>query len=546
MNRIITILALATAVICSAQTSNNAQNVVDIYNSQKLRQQEFTPDQKLRQAAMFIDRLYVDHVNTDSIVEEGIKAMLKTLDPHSTYTNPEETRELTEPLQGNFSGIGIQYNMLNDTLYVIQTIAGGPSERVGLLAGDRILSAGDSILSGINRSRTEVTKILRGPKGTTVDIKVLRAGTPKPISFTITRDDIPLYSVDASYMIDKENGYIRISRFAEETADEVRTAISNLKKKGLKNLIIDLEHNGGGYLSSATEVAQMFLKTGDIIVFTNNKDSIPNYLKAEHGGSFGNGRVVLMVNQYSASASEILSGAIQDYDRGVIVGRRTFGKGLVQRPYRFPDGSMIRLTTSRYYTPSGRCIQKPYHSGDDSDYSEDILNRYRHGELSSSDSISFDRNLLFHTINNHRPVYGGGGIMPDCFVPIDTTFYTDYYRDLLAKGVFNKVAMTYVDKNRKTLKEKYPDVNNFASQFNVGQDLIDAIVNEGEKEKVEPNPEQLAISRNYMAAILKALVARDIFDTSAYYQIINDTNPVYKAAIEIISSPARYNSLLGK
>ena len=532
MNRILSTVTLLAISLCCF-ISIGADRVI-----------EMTPDQKLRQAEMLIERLYVDPVDGDTLVEEAIKAMLKKLDPHSTYSTPEETRELTEPLQGNFSGIGIQYNMLNDTLYVIQTIAGGPSERVGLLAGDRILSAGDTILSGVKRQRNDITKILRGPKGTTVDIKVLRNDVPNPIHFSITRDDIPLYSVDASYMIDKENGYVRISRFAEDTGNELIQAVKKLKKKGLKNLILDLEHNGGGYLESAARVAEMFLNPGDVIVYTNNKDSIPRYLGAERGGIFGKGRVVIMVNQYSASASEIVSGAIQDYDRGVIVGRRTFGKGLVQRPLPFPDGSMIRLTTSRYYTPSGRCIQKPYSSGDDDDYSADILNRYRHGELSSSDSIRFDESLLFYTLNNHRPVYGGGGIMPDRFVPIDTTYYTDYYRDLLAKGIFNNVAMTFVDQNRKKLKSDYKNVSDFARRFIVGEEFIEKIVEAGEKESVEPNLEQLAISRDYMALIIKAIIARDIFDTSAYYQIINQTNPVYRAAVELISDPEQYNKLL--
>lgn len=505
----------------------------------------FTPDMKVRQAEMLIERFYVDPVNGDSIATEAIKAMLKMLDPHSTYSTPEETRELNEPLQGNFSGIGIQYNMLNDTLYVLQTIAGGPSERVGLLAGDRIISADDSLLSGVKRPRTDITRMLRGPKGTSVAVRVVRPGVNKPIDFLIVRDDIPLYSVDAAYMIDKKNGYVRISRFAEDTSEELRRALRDLRGKGMKNLIIDLEHNGGGYLHSACDIAQLFLATGDTIVFTDNKDGQPVYLTAESGGGFGNGRVVIMVNQYSASASEILSGAIQDYDRGVIVGRRTFGKGLVQRPFPFPDGSMIRLTTSRYHTPSGRCIQKPYNSGADDDYSHDIINRYRSGELTSQDSIRFDSQLLFHTLRNHRPVYGGGGIMPDRFVPLDTTFYTDYYRDLMAKGAFNKVAITYVDRNREQLKKSYRDIDSFIKGFDVGAELMDSLVAAGKEADVEPNEEQLAISRDYMATIIKALIARDIFDSAAYYQVMNPLNPTYRAAVDMIMSADEYDRLLG-
>lgn len=532
-----TIIAILTGILIAggvtAATRKSNSNLTTL-----------TPDAKLRQAEMFIERYYVDTVNGDSLAEEAIKAMLKTLDPHSTYSTPEETRELNEPLQGNFSGIGIQYNMLNDTLYVIQTIAGGPSERVGLLAGDRIISADDSLLSGVKRPRTEITRMLRGPKGTPVEVKVIRQGVAKPIDFIIVRDDIPLYSVDASYMIDKKNGYIRISRFAEDTAEEVRKALRELRSKGMKNVIIDLEHNGGGYLHSARDIASLFLQTGDTIVFTDNKDNQPVYLTAENGGAFGNGRLVIMVNQYSASASEILSGAIQDYDRGVIVGRRTFGKGLVQRPFPFSDGSMIRLTTSRYYTPSGRCIQKPYENGADDNYSHDIVNRYRKGELTSRDSIKFDENLLYHTLRNNRPVYAGGGIMPDRFVPLDTTYYTDYYRDLLAKGAINKTAMTYVDQHRDNLKKTYKTTTDFINRFNAGQELLDQLVANGAAEGVEPNEEQLATSRDYLLTVLKALIARDIFDTGAYYQVVNELNPTYKAAVDIITSTTEYDNLL--
>lgn len=501
------------------------------------------PEAKLRQAEQIIERFYVDNVDADSIVEEAIRAMLKTLDPHSLYSTPEETRALNEPLQGNFSGVGIQYNMLNDTLYVIQTIVGGPSERVGVLAGDRVIEVNDTVIAGVKIDKSEVQRRLRGPKGTTVRVKVLRGSDKQPIDFTIVRDDIPLYSVDTYYMIDKENGYVRVTRFAESTPEELRVAMRDLKKKGMKNLIIDLEHNGGGYLRSAFEMGNIFLDKGDLIVFTNNRENNPQYYTAPMAGGFPDGRVVVMVNQYSASASEILAGALQDNDRAVIVGRRTFGKGLVQRPFEFVDGSMIRLTTSRYYTPSGRCIQKPYHGGDDDAYDHDIAERYRKGELTDADSVRVDSLELYHT-RAGRPVYGGGGIMPDRFVALDTVYFTNYYRDLLAKGLLNTVSMAYVDANRQALKRQFKNVEAFERGFKGADAMIEDLVERGAKEGIEYNAEQMALSRDYIATILKALVARDIFDTSAYYKIMNPMNPTFVEAVEIIRDGAAYDRLL--
>ena len=326
--------------------------VVAIWASLSLLAQnyELTPDRKLRYAAAIIDTYYVDSVDTDHMVEEAIKAMLKTLDPHSQYTPPKETKELTEPLEGNFSGIGIQFNMMQDTLYVIETISGGPSERVGIRAGDRIISANDTVIAGVKMKNTDIMKRLRGPKGTVVTVKVLRRGEPEPIEFRITRADIPIYSVDAAYMADKTTGYIRISRFAKDTPKELADALAKLKKQGMKNILLDVQDNGGGYMNAAIEIANNFLRHNDLIVYTDSPRMEPYYYYAQGNGKYTNPRVVVLVNQYSASASEILAGAIQDNDRGLVVGRRTFGKGLVQRPFPFPDGSMIRLTIARYHT----------------------------------------------------------------------------------------------------------------------------------------------------------------------------------------------------
>ncbi|MDE6100565.1 MAG: S41 family peptidase [Paramuribaculum sp.] len=504
----------------------------------------FSPIKKLNYAEQIIEGYYVDTVNTDAMVESAIVAMLKNLDPHSTYTNAEETRELTEPLQGNFSGIGIQFNMLTDTLYVIQTVAGGPSEKVGIVPGDRIIYAQDTLIAGVKKKTGDVMKLLRGRKGSTARVKVMRKGVPELIEFNIVRDDIPIYSVDAAYMAAPEVGYIRISRFAENTAKEVEQALRRLKKDGMKNLIIDLEDNGGGYLNAATDIADMFLRRGDLVVYTKGDKSRLSQYTTTSNGKYTDGRLVVMVNQYSASASEILSGAVQDQDRGIIVGRRTFGKGLVQRPFPFPDGSMIRLTIARYYTPSGRCIQKPYSAGKEEDYYSDITERYRHGEFSSADSTHLPDSLRYYTLRNMRPVYGGGGIMPDRFVAIDTTFYSDYYRDLVAKGAVNRFATKYIDENRATLKKQYPDENSFVGGFTVSDEMTDQLIKTGEAEGVKFNKEQFAVSEPTIRRIIKALIGRDLFEQSTYFRIANEGNPIYREALEIITNPDCYNSLL--
>lgn len=502
------------------------------------------PGHKLRLAESVIENYYVDSVNADHIVEEAIKAMIATLDPHSSYSTPEETKKLTEPLDGNFSGIGIQFNMLQDTLYILQVISGGPSERVGLRPGDRIISANDTILSGVKMINTDIQKHLRGPKGTTVDVKVLRRNEPDTLSFRIIRDDIPLYSIDATYMADPTTGYIRISRFAADTPEEFEKALSKLKKKGMKNLIIDLEDNGGGYLEAAQQLASHFLDRGDLIVYTEAPRLPRRSYFAQSHGDFRDGRVVVMVNQFSASASEILAGALQDNDRGIIVGRRTFGKGLVQRPFPFPDGSMIRLTVSRYYTPAGRCIQKPYEEGHGDDYNKDLLARLDAGEFTSADSIHFADTLACKTLRNGRTVYGGGGIMPDHFVPIDTTFYTNYYRDLISKNVLNQYCINYVDSNRDSLKSTYKDEEAFISGFEITPELMQGLIDYGTKEGVDYNEEQYLISEAYLRTILKAVIARDLFESGTYFRIANSLNPVYREALSLINSTDEYSTLL--
>lgn len=512
------------------------------------QQAQFTPDMKLRYAERIIENFYVDPVDSTAsskMVQDAIVAMLKNLDPHSTYSDPDETRELTTPLEGNFSGIGIQFNMLNDTLFVIQTTPGGPCEKVGILPGDRILVANDTVISGRKRPNSDILRILRGPKGTRVDLSVMRRGEPQPLLFTVERDDIPVYSVDASFMASPTTGYVRITRFAQETDRELADAIIRLRHQGMRDLIIDLEDNGGGYLGAATSIADMFLPKGAPIVYTESPRQGVNEFNAEQKALIPDGRIVVMVNQYSASASEILSGAIQDNDRGLIVGRRTFGKGLVQRPFPFPDGSMIRLTVSRYHTPSGRCIQRPYESGDAEEYNRDFLRRYEHGEYMNADSIHFNDTLRYETLHNHRTVYGGGGIMPDLFVPIDTTGYSTYYRDLVARGILNSYALTYVDDNRERLKSQYPTEQSFIDNFQVTPVMVDDIVALATTRDIKPDEEGLETSRNIIMTIIKGIIGRDLFENSTYYRITYPAlNPVYRAALGLIDDPKRYNSLL--
>ena len=504
-----------------------------------------SPDRKLLMAEQLIERFYVDTVNANKMVEDAIVAMLKTLDPHSTYSDPDETKELTTPLEGIFSGIGVQFNMLSDTLFVIQTTAGGPSEKVGILPGDRIVQAGDSVIAGRKLPNSRIIKILRGPKGSEVTLKVLRKGSAEPILFNVTRDDIPIYSVDAAYMATPTTGYIRISRFAEATDKEFAQAVEKLKKEGMTDLIVDLEDNTGGYLQAALNLASHFLDKGNLVVYTESPKIPGAEFRVDKRGDLRDGKVVVMVNQYSASASEILAGALQDNDRGLIVGRRTFGKGLVQRPFPFPDGSMIRLTTAKYHTPTGRCIQKPYTSGDDENYRKDILHRYEAGEFSSADSIHMPDSLRFETLKNHRPVYGGGGIMPDVFVPIDTTAFTTYYRDLVAKGIINKYAITYVDRNRKTLNRDYPTEAKFVKDFAVGDSMLQEIVAMGDRDSVKYNQEMFDRSKAMMATIVKGIIGRDLFEQSTYFKIVNPAlSPTYRAALDLVADENRYRDLL--
>lgn len=507
-----------------------------------------TENNKLRLAEAAIAQLYVDTVNESKLVEDAIVAMLAGLDPHSQYSNAQETKELNEPLAGNFSGVGITFNMNSDTLYVIQTVAGGPSERVGILAGDRIIEVNDTVIAGVKMKNTDIMKRLRGPKGTNVDVKVLRRnrGLNDTIDFRITRADIPIYSVDASYMVDDKTGYIRLNRFAAETSDEVVKALKDLKKKGMDRLILDLTDNGGGYLNAAVEMLGEFLQPGQMTVYTEGLNSPRSDNFATPSGSkplFDNGRLVVMTNQYSASASEITSGAIQDWDRGLIVGRRTFGKGLVQRPIPLPDGSMIRLTVAHYYTPTGRDIQKPYEKGNAQAYRSDIVDRFNSGELMHADSIHYVDSLRVETLRLHRPIYGGGGIYPDKFVALDTTEFTNYYRNVMAKGLINTFVVNYVDQHRKEIEKQYKNGDNFTKEFQVTPKMLQELYDMASKDDIEFNAEEAETSAPLFSMIIKAIIGRDIFDNATYYKVYNTHDPIFREAYRLINSE-EYDALL--
>ena len=500
---------------------------------------------KLLNAEYAIKSCYVDSVDENKLVEDAIIGMLEKLDPHSQFTTAKETQELEEPLQGEFSGIGIQFNLKQDTLYVIQTIPNGPSERVGMLPGDRIIYVNDTTIAGVKIKNTDIQKKLRGKKGTKVTVKVKRGNNPELITFVITRDKIPLHSVDAAYMLDEKTGYIKISSFGAKTYNEMIDKLHLLKKKGMRQLVVDLSDNGGGYMDAAIQMVNEFLDDGQLIVYTEGLNQSRAEAKANGRGEFKDMKLVVIMSQYSASASEIFAGAIQDWDRGLVLGRRSFGKGLVQRPFKFEDGSMMRLTVARYHTPSGRCIQKPYVKGDKKGYDADLLTRYNAGEYYNIDSIQFNDSLKYTSLKNHRVVYGGGGIMPDVFVPVDTTEYSKYYRDMLAKGVIYQFALDYVDKNRKALKSSYPNVEKFDQFFSLSDDDMQAFIAAGEKEKVVFNEEQYATSKEVFKCYLKGLIARDLYtEDNAFNIIVNHRNRDLQEALRLINDTSRYQSLL--
>lgn len=499
---------------------------------------------KITRTMQLIDNLYVDDVDLPKLSEAAIRAMLLELDPHSSYMDKDEVKEMNESMQGNFEGIGISFNMLTDTLYVIDVISGGPSQKVGLMPGDRIMYVGDSLIAGVKLENQKVIGMLKGPKGTTVDVRVLRKGVDELLGFKIVRDKIPLHSIDAAYMVSDDIGYIKLSRFGITSSKEFADAERSLKSQGMKSLIFDLTGNGGGVLQVSSEIVNEFLSDNKLVVYTEGKKQPRLDLKTSSKGQFQEGRVVVLVDEMSASASEIVAGALQDWDRGVVVGRRTFGKGLVQRQIPLTDGSMMRLTVARYYTPTGRSIQKPYEEGQKDKYQMDLLNRYQHGEYQHADSISFPDSLKYETLVNRRTVYGGGGIMPDYFVPIDTVRLTDLHRNLISKGVMNRVTISEVDNNRDALLATYPDIIKFKSDYEISEALLVNMKRMAEEEKIEWSKEQFQIAEPLLSIQLKALIARDLYDQASYFMIINDVNDVYNAGLNIIKDSAKYDAIL--
>ena len=539
MNIISKAVAAAAAMCLYAATGVEAQI--------RLNFGEDSPIRKMQIAEMAITNLYVDSVDEQKLVEDGIRGMLKELDPHSSYTTAKETKAMQESLQGSFEGIGVQFNMVEDTLLIIQPVSDGPSEKVGILAGDRIVSVNDTTIAGVKMDREEIMRRLRGKRGTDVKLGIVRRGIRDVLTFMVTRDKIPVKTVDASYMITPETGYIRIGSFGATTHKEFMECVDSLKSHGMRNIIIDLQDNGGGYLQAAVLVANEFLAKHDLIVYTEGRTSKREEYRARGNGRLLDGKVIVLVNEYSASAAEILSGAIQDQDRGEIVGRRSFGKGLVQRPIEFPDGSMMRLTIAHYYTPAGRCIQKPYSKGDIEDYAMDIEKRFRHGELYSADSIHSADSLKYQTLRKHRTVYGGGGIMPDLFVPLDTTQYTPLHRQLSARSYIINANLKYVDANRSTLRARYASFEQFDKEFEIPQSVIDGMLKEAEKDKIKPKDEdELKRTLPQLRLQMKALVARDLWDMSEYFQVINDDNESFQEALRLINDEQRYKKELGR
>ena len=497
-----------------------------------------SPLRKLQIAEMAITNLYVDSVDEQRLVEDGIRGMLEKMDPHSSYATAKETRAMNESLNGSFDGIGVLFNIQADTLLVIQTIVNGPSEKAGILAGDRIVSVNDTAIAGVGMSREETMKRLRGPRGTKAKLGIVRRGITGVQTFVVTRDRIPVKTIDGYYMIRPGIGYIRIGSFGATTYTEFMACVKELQGKGMRDLILDLQENGGGYLQAAVQTANEFLHQHDLIVYTEGRKVPRQEYRAQGNGKLLGGRVVVLVNEFSASAAEIVTGALQDQDRGTVVGRRTFGKGLVQRPVEFPDGSMMRLTVAHYYTPSGRCIQKPYTKGDKKDYENELEARYKHGELLTADSIHFADSLRYQTLRRHRTVYGGGGIMPDVFVPVDTAQYTRFHRQLAAKGIVVNANLRYVDAHRSELKRQYPTFESFNTGFVVPQKLMDEILAEGKKQQTEPKDEaELAQTLGLLRTQVKALVARDLWGMSEYFNIMNEENHLVARALQLLAQP---------
>ncbi|MFO8002575.1 MAG: S41 family peptidase [Marinilabilia sp.] len=505
-------------------------------------QSEDENQKKLELTWQLISNFYVDSVDADKVAEEAIKAMLEELDPHSVYIPAEEVEAMNEPLDGNFEGVGIEFMILEDTLNVVSTIPGGPSEKVGLMAGDQILEIDGENVAGVSLSNSDVFDLLRGPKGTEVKLGVQR--NDNKLEFVVERDEIPIFSVDADYKMTSQTGYIKISRFSESTHQEFKDALEGLKEKDIENLVLDLRGNGGGYLKASLDIADEFIGDRKLMLYTDGMSIPRSEYKSKPGGLWEEGRLVVLIDEGSASASEIVAGAVQDWDRGLIMGRRSFGKGLVQRPFSLPDGAEIRLTIAKYYTPSGRSIQKPYENGLE-EYRSEIFERFEHGELMHADSVNLPDSVIFKTKERGRNVYGGGGIVPDVFLPVDTSHYTDYYRDLVASGSVNRYVIDKLADRRDEWQEQYDSFSDFQNNFEIPDHFIEELVEEGEKNDIAMEEDELETSRSWLKLQMKALIARNIWDTSEYYQTLNPALPFFDQVLNLIEDKDLYSETFG-
>ncbi len=497
--------------------------------------------QKLATLMQIIDYGYVDTIEMSELVEHVIITSLKELDPHSSYISKEDLERMNEPLVGSFEGIGVSFQIFNDTILVVAPVPGGPSEKLGIMAGDKIVKIDGGNATGEDIDNQWVMDHLRGKKGTRVDVSIYRKGRKEFIEYTITRDKIPLNSIDATFMADAEIGYVKLNRFSQTSAEEFDESVRVLKQQGMKKLILDLRGNVGGYLTTATDLSDEFLGFDKMIVYTEGLKSPRQNFKSTLMGSFTEGRLVIMINEGSASGSEIVAGAIQDWDRGIIVGRRSFGKGLVQRPFPLPDGSVVRLTTARYYTPSGRSIQRPYDDGNEK-YFQDLQRRYQHGEMIHADSIHFPDSLRYETANG-RIVYGGGGIMPDVFVPWDSTWYSDYYADLRRKGLLNQYTVDMVDIHRSAMMNDYPGLKAFKENFEFDQAMQQDFINLAADKGVDFSQEGWDASGEIIRTQVKALIARNLWDVSAYYEVNLTIDHGFMKAVEILRDESLFEEL---